>query len=128
MKRVEWPLEIEIPRLPPPANELKRKYRHWAAYNQLKELWRMEIQAALRHAGFRTEGPCRVKMRASITLRLPRRYDPDNAHACLKPVLDEMKKAGLIRNDSARWLDLSVEQELAGQKRPLTTIRLEPAQ
>lgn len=103
-------------------NELRRKYRHWAAYKRLLQEWEWRLAGALPKSR-RWQHRDRV-FRVTITSYRRRLLDPDNlVHGC-KPVLDAIKRLGLIRDDSPRWLDLEVKQELlAAGDLPHTEIR-----
>jgi len=62
----------------------------------------------------------------SVTVKLyrkGRRFDKDNAYGAAKILLDSLRDLGLIYNDSERWLDLSVCQEL-DHKNPRTVIEI----
>jgi len=67
------------------------------------------------------EGEAPSPQRAHLCLtRFGRRLlDEDNLHGGAKPLIDCLKEAGLIHDDSPRWIDLEVKQELApaGQER-----------
>jgi hypothetical protein len=73
------------------------------------------------------------KVRLGIRVfRAGRRYDPDNAIAGLKPLLDGMRDAGYLRNDSPVWLELEPrpEQVKCGKDEERTEIEyteIEPA-
>jgi len=55
--------------------------------------------------------------------------DPDNAYGGLKPVIDVIKRAGLLHDDSLKYLNLKVQQYHTHLKfKVFTRIRLEPAE
>ena len=96
----------------PSANELLRM--HWAKRSRLRKLLVKEIEVACWEV--RVEVPVeREKVKKSVTItifRKGRRFDKDNAYGAAKPVVDALRSLGLIYNDSERWLDLGVCQEL----------------
>ena len=63
-------------------------------------------------------------MLVTILIEHKRLYDADNAVSGCKPVLDTLKKLGLIYDDSLRFMELDVRQVKG--KRKQTTIELEP--
>lgn len=125
-------LTITVPRVPPSGNELRRQYRHWAAYKNLKVSWEQEfayctpapIYKELRElcgcangVGYKIHLHVRIG-RIADRLGRPRLLDHDNAIAGLKPVLDALKNkkpVGFIWDDSPKWLDLHVEQFTAAK-------------
>ena len=95
-----------IPFVPKSPNELRGK--SWIlAWKQSRD-WRT-VDAAV--CG-RPKNPCKDRRRLEITTHRKRRLDPDNAVASIKPVLDALTNAGWIRDDSAKWLELEVRQEV----------------
>jgi Holliday junction resolvase RusA-like endonuclease len=68
------------------------------------------------------------RMRVSITISHARLYDADNAVGAIKPVLDALRKAGYIHDDSETWLELlPVRQERSAATAPAATIEIERA-
>jgi len=51
------------------------------------------------------------KSAVTITLRTCRLLDVDNAYTCAKPILDGLRYAGVIQDDSPKHLSLYVNQE-----------------
>ncbi|KKL62319.1 hypothetical protein LCGC14_2186390 [marine sediment metagenome] len=66
------------------------------------------------------------KMRVLIQLTKPRLYDLDNFVGGCKPIIDSLKRLGLIHNDSPHWLDLQVEQIQRSKMRAFTRIEICP--
>jgi Holliday junction resolvase RusA-like endonuclease len=53
------------------------------------------------------------RYRASIMVYQPtRRFDKDNLHASCKLVIDALRELNFIYNDSPKWLDLDIQQDL----------------
>jgi hypothetical protein len=67
-------------------------------------------------------------MRVVIQLIKPRLYDHDNFVGGCKPIIDSLRKLGLIHNDSPHWLDLQVEQIQRSRMRPVTRIEISPVE
>jgi len=114
---MNWPVIIEIPRSAPSANQLRRKYRNSFAYKRLQETWQTIERFVLKE---------KPKMRVLIQLTKPRLYDLDNFVGGCKPIIDSLKRLGLIHNDSPHWLDLQVEQIQRSKMRAFTRIEICP--
>lgn len=70
------------------------------------------------------EGEDRAHVR--FTLRRHRLLDPDNAYASVKDLLDGVRDAGLILDDSEKRITLTVNQEkISKDRREETTIEIE---
>lgn len=104
-------LELQLP-LPPreasPNNHASRlaRMRALAGYRWL-------VGALARQALERSSWPIAPRVRLSLTYRLAggrdgfyRPNDPDNALAACKPLLDGLVDAGVIVDDSWRWLEI----------------------
>jgi hypothetical protein len=129
---MNWPVIIEVPRATPSANQLRRKYRNSFAYKRLQETWQTEIACKIRPAHRavieRFVVKEKPKMRVVIQLIKPRLYDHDNFVGGCKPIIDSLRKLGLIHNDSPHWLDLQVEQIQRSRMRPVTRIEISPVE
>lgn len=96
---------IEIPRIPCSPNEiLGYHWRHRARNNRL---WQDEIHAAT----FRSK-PARPYARARVHIdrRSPGELDPDNLTGAVKPILDALRYAGILLDDTPKHLVLEVTQ------------------
>lgn len=104
-------LEIELP-LPPreasPNNHASRLARRRALAG-----YRWLVGALARQALERSSWPIAPRVRLSLTYRLAggrdgfyRPNDPANALAAAKPLIDGLSDAGLIEDDSWRWLEI----------------------
>ena len=129
---MNWPIVIEVPRATPSANQLRRKYRNSFAYKRLQQTWQTEIACKIRPAvlgrAWYFVSLERPKMRVLIQLTKPRLYDLDNFVGGCKPIIDSLRKLGLIHNDSPNWLDLQVEQIQRSRMRPVTRIEISPVE
>lgn len=105
----------------PSAN--KRERMHWAARERLNNTILTEIWVEKLNQGIFAGEPEKKKKSVTVTIyHRTRRFDEDNISA-IKPVLDALRKLGLIYNDSPKWLDLSVVQEI-DHKNPRTEIEI----
>ena len=123
-------LRLEVAAAAPSPNELRRRYRHWAAYKRLREDWEQRLFLAVpgrqRRAWLRMVVEKRPRVRVEVTVFRKRPLDPDNLTGSLKPVLDGMKNLGLIVDDSKEWIELGpTKQERARGMREATVIELE---
>jgi hypothetical protein len=84
----------------------KLRGKHWGVAKKSADEWRHNVGAICGRA----KNPCTGRRRLEITVSRPRRLDPDNETAALKPVIDALKRAGWIKNDSPKWLVLVVVQ------------------
>ena len=130
---MEWPLVIEVPRATPSANQLRRKYRNSFAYKRLQETWQTEIACKISlqpgvRAWIEQFAKEKPKMRVLIQLTKPRLYDLDNFVGGCKPIIDSLRRLGIIHNDSPHWLDLQVEQIQRSKMRPVTRIEISPVE
>ena len=126
MTMTEFNLEILTPI--PPANKQLRM--HWAARAKIKKALAEEIRVGLAEAVNAGEIPQEAigkkeRRTVYITMHLKRRYDKDNLHGMCKPLIDAMRHTGLIWNDSEPWIDLHINQYLAGKARPQVGICVE---
>ena len=104
----------EVPRSPNGPNGLLRM--HWARRRRYADGWYWLVFRAM--GG---DAHCCGELRATVRIHQVRRrlLDTDNLYASVKPVLDAMRKTGLIFDDSAKWCDLTVTQEVG---RPVRTL------
>ncbi len=57
------------------------------------------------------------RVRLKITVYRKRRQDPDNAAGSVKNLVDALNALGWLHNDSPKWLDLEVTEELGKPER-----------
>ena len=104
-------MKITLLTLPPSGNVFKRM--HWAAVRDLRArfAWSFRMEAEL--CGKRPSLPQYLgKVRLGIRVyRKGRRYDEDGFIGGLKPMIDGMRDAGYLRNDSPVWLELEPRPE-----------------
>jgi hypothetical protein len=80
--------------------------RHWRVKHRISQEWERDLWATLPRAAFLLAG----RKRVSVTREVPsgRNFirDDDNLRFSVKPLLDALKRRGLITNDSRKWIDL----------------------
>jgi len=100
-------------------NQLLRQ--HWSVRRKQKRCWAVLLLVAMNEHGFSPKGKFAPKMRLKLTITRKRRLDRDNLVGGCKPLIDAIKDAGIIRDDSPGWLDLEVEQQIGS---PMTVIEI----
>jgi hypothetical protein len=103
----EAAIEITIPRVPMNVSALNK---HWRVRHKQKGVWMDEIVCC----DYPTWGRRFAKQWATdkrrihldVTIRRVRLFDRDNLYGSLKPVLDAMKAAGFLWDDSDKYLEL----------------------
>lgn len=102
-------IEIQVPEIAPSLNRLVRM--HWSARRRLLKKWEWIVFAEV----YRVGGPLAIKyhgkMRVSIIRRSHHVLDHDNLHGAAKLVLDALKAARVIEDDSPDHIELHCEQE-----------------
>ena len=102
-------LVLEIPAIPPSPNRYNG--RHWSVYRKSRKAWAWWIAAAVSNACCGTL--LWSRSRVSITRMSRRSLDPDNAVASTKCVIDGLRGAKVIENDTADHITLEVRQEIS---------------
>jgi hypothetical protein len=109
---------LEIPRIPESPNELRRF--HWRHRHRHDKMWKEEVYwASLPH---RPDSPL-AKAHITIDRRSWGRLDPDNLTSSMKPVVDALRYARVIENDTEDHIKLDVTQSRGA---PLTRIEIQP--
>ena len=106
---------IEIPETVPSLNIIMRL--HWTSRRKLSQRWQWNILAA-RPAVFKNYPLSRVH----ITRRSKKLLDADNLYGSAKIVVDALKTARLIVDDSPRHMELVCSQE---KGKPCTEITIQ---
>jgi hypothetical protein len=104
--------------------------RHWRVKHRISQDWEVELLHADRR---RRRGPVPGRMRVAITREVPSRRnfirDDDNLRFSCKPLLDALKRAGYIKDDSRTWIELPTPlQALAADGGYWTVVTLTPAE
>ena len=109
-------------------NAYNRPSGHWLLHSH-KKAWEKAINDALMmvkaNGHFPTAfiGKCEEKRSVHIIAYRQRLIDPDNVS--IKALMDALKRLGLIYDDSAKWVEISVMQFSCGKKvRPYTLIEM----
>jgi hypothetical protein len=114
-------VRLEIPDVPPSLN--KTLNMHWRTRTELGNTWKALVRSRI------IPLPINIsqRKRVTITLHHSRFYDKDNAYGAVKVLVDALKACNLIWDDSALYLDLSVEQQKCSHERRHTVIEIEAA-
>lgn len=114
-------IEIQVPEVAPSLNRLMRM--HWSARRRVLKKWEWIVYAEV----YRIGGPVALKYHGKVRVQIMRRsnhrLDPDNLHGAAKLVLDALKTAKVIEDDSPAHIELICEQESG---KPQTTIKVSP--
>jgi hypothetical protein len=106
-----------------PPLELSPNVRaHWGRKAKASKRTQRDVELHVRRAHWPEHHEGDPPRRLTITTRRPRRYDHDNEVATLKAVVDGVKLSRAIWNDSPRYLELIVNQDVGP---PCTTLELE---
>lgn len=98
---------LSIPRLTPSNNVLLRM--HYMKRHQLSKTWLQEVTIAAVESKLGTLPPFvrKEERRTVIVISYRRRrLDPDNYAAGLQPLLNALKKRGLIWDDHEKYIEL----------------------
>ena len=87
------------------------RYKHWRTAHGAKKKWYQRIAVCVANSRLPGRPPC-DHQRVKVTIRQYRRrtLDPDNLVASVKPILDGLQEADVIRDDAAPYLELEVFQ------------------
>lgn len=128
-------MRLEIPR------ELKSPNvwngRHWRYKHRETQQWQEAITAAYLCLAYRDRKGGRllqpeIKRRVVVARCVPSKRnfikDDDNLAFSCKPLLDALKRIGLIHDDSREWIDRPMPtQEVSSDGKWRTVIEIEPA-
>lgn len=110
---------LSIPEAFPSANVYLRL--HWSKRRKLADAWSWLLLAA----GVAAIPRASKRRRVVVTRIAPRKIDPANLYLSAdKLALDNLVKAGVLVNDSERWLELKVRQRVG---KASTTIEISEA-
>ena len=110
---------LEIPRVPSSPNYLRGK--HWRVRLRESRLWNEEVGLAILTQKHRDQ-PYQCA-RVTINRQSRGELDPDNLVASVKPVIDALRHAAILVNDSPEYIKLTVTQSRGA---PLTRIEIQP--
>lgn len=109
-------MRLIIDDVPESLNKVLRM--HWAKRKRYNDQWYVLIRAQVRPT--RKKAP---KMKVVISQMRRRLLDKDNLYGSVKPIVDGMRYAGIIRDDTPEWIDLDVRQQVGKVK--MTVIDIE---
>lgn len=107
---------MEIPALTPSPNTYNG--RHWSAYRRHRKDWGWWVRAAVLQA--RCGALLWPRSRIQVTRTSQRRLDPDNAVSSLKVLIDGLRDAEVIVNDTADHVEIAPVRQVIG--RPSRTL------
>ena len=110
---------IEVPRIPESPNELRRF--HWRHRYRHDRLWKDEVWYAVLQ--IKLVGAPFPKAKIMIDRRSRGKLDPDNLVSSMKPVIDALRHAKVIADDTHEHIQLTVTQSHGA---PLTRIEVQP--
>lgn len=110
---------LEIPRVPSSPNYLRGK--HWRVRWRETKLWNEEVGLAILQA--RHQDPPYPLAQVTIDRRSRGELDPDNLVGSVKPVIDALRHAAILVNDSPDHIKLTITQSRGD---PLTRIEIQP--
>lgn len=117
-------LVLEIPRAPASPNEFLGF--HWRHRKRNSDLWQKEIRVALAaQQYFGIQKPLN-RAHVAIERRSRGQMDPDNLYGAVKPVIDALRYAGILLDDSPDHLELAVTQVRSFKDPPRTRIVIQP--
>ena len=117
-------ITLEIPRIPPSPNTLLGT--HWRYRHKNSALWQKEVWYALITAGYSPQRTPYPKARVTINRRSRQQLDPDNLVGCVKPVIDALRYAHVLLDDSPNHIELVVTQTRDRSLNPRTLIEIQP--
>ena len=97
-----------------PYNMSNQTHIHWTEKKKWTDAWHAAVLVAVSES---TERPQNLA-RAHITIILYKHqpFDPDGAVNAIKPVLDGLRYAHVIQNDTTKHIKLSVKQKKVAHK------------
>lgn len=102
-------IRLEIPRVPPSLNEVVGY--HWRHRHRVSQIWQKEIWYALITAGYSPQRLPYAKARVSIHRQSHGKMDPDNLVGAMKPLIDALRYAHVLVDDTEEHLELVVTQK-----------------
>src|SRR5271170_3164699 len=119
-----WPvITLDIPRVPASLNETMRS--HWRHRLREGKLWQREVWFALLQAGHSHLVPY-ARAKVTINRRSRGQLDPDNLVGSMKPVIDALRYAHVLLDDTPDHLELVVTQTRQHDLSPRTLIQIQP--
>ncbi len=117
-------IHLEIPRIPPSPNELLGF--HWRHRKRNSDTWHKEIVYALLTAGYPLQRLPYERAKVTIHRQSRGELDPDNLIGSVKVILDSLRYAHVLVDDSPKHLELVVTQSRDHRVTPFTRIQIQP--
>lgn len=89
---------------------------HWALRNKWNQGWKEEVRVAWAVARPRSFAKPLEFSHIRVTLRVSRYFDHDGAYSAAKPLIDGLTEAGVIVDDSPKYVMLTVDQVIVFKK------------
>lgn len=113
---------IEVPGIPPSPNASSG--RHWGTIARDRRKFRGDAKLlALPFVRARGQPLDRVRITITIVRHGGRPFDPDAAISLVKPIIDGIVDAGLLRDDGPRYVEYAPAQQRLGPHK-MTIIEL----
>lgn len=116
---------IRVPMELPSGNAMRRKYRHFSAYGKLRDSWQRTIFALAGRKNtqlLRARVDLKHKAKVLILSQRKKLLDKDNLYAGAKPILDSLVRLNYCVDDSAQWMDVTVDQEKSNESSTVISI------
>ena len=93
------------------------KKMHWAIKHKWTKAWQSEVGWAVIKNRHKLGKLPLLKPQICVLLRLCKLRDKDNLYASVKAVVDGLTLAGVIEDDSPKYIDLTVKQEKVAHRK-----------
>lgn len=117
---------LEIPRVPPSPNDLLGY--HWRHRQRNQKVWGDEVVIALINGGYVGHRIPYERAKVIIDRRSRGQLDPDNLVGCVKPILDGLRRANVLKDDTPKHIELVVTQTRSRTLPPRLRIEVQPLQ
>lgn len=108
-----------------PASPNYFRGKHWRHRHRDSKMWNQEIYYAVHQARVHHDAPYE-KVKVVIERRSRGELDPDNLYGSVKPVIDALRYAHVLVDDSPAHLELEVTQSYSHKLPPRTLIKIQP--
>lgn len=106
-------IQLHIPAVPPGPNGPRGMLRsHWTRRRKVWRKWAMLVRIGMANQAIWGDAHYNRRCQVGIHQARKRVMDQDNLVASCKVVLDVLKCNGLIKDDSPKWCNLVVTQEV----------------
>lgn len=118
---------ITIPRRTPSGNEMRRKYRDRHVYAKLRQEWDWAVLTGcpvIQKHYLETAAASKLRVQVGIHVKRLKLLDRDNFWSGLKVCFDALTRCGFIVDDSEKWIDAHVSQQVAPHDETIITLRI----